>query len=132
MSLESQAEKALTTFKSDSRPRRGGRMRYRMEFLLVLLWGMYRGWDNQSIAYQTGTHYQTVVGHRRQLSDAPSEIFKCPLLRHVKDLTRRKSLWHCEVCNDRISSTEVQAREHVASHFFSPETIALNGVMDED
>ena len=59
MSLEAQAEKALSTFKSDSRPRKGGRMRYRMEVLLVLLWGMYRGWDNQSIAYQTGTHYQT-------------------------------------------------------------------------
>ncbi len=50
MSLQAQAKEAMSVIKADVHPRKGGRMPYKAEFLLILLWGMCNGWGDTSIA----------------------------------------------------------------------------------
>ena len=59
MTLKALARDAEATIKSDTRPRRGGRIRYKAEFLKILLWGMYNGWGDTSIAYRTQINCQS-------------------------------------------------------------------------
>ena len=132
MSLKALARDAEATIKSDTRPRKGGRLRYKAEFLHVLLWGMYMGWSDTSIAYHAETAPRTVYNYKLWLCDNPGEIFRFPILRHERRLTKGTSRWRCEVCNDGIDGSEIKARKHVASHFFSFEIIQLNGIADVD
>ncbi len=56
MSLKTQAEEALSIMASDTRPHKGSYLRYRAEFMLVLLWDMHRGWTDSKIAYRAKGH----------------------------------------------------------------------------
>ena len=89
---------------------------------------MYNDWDNKSIAHRAQTTSRTVSTYKLWLGDNPGEIFRLPVLRHERRLTKGKRRWRCEVCSDGIDGSEIKARKHVASHFFSETTIQLNGV----
>jgi hypothetical protein len=130
MSLESQAKEAISIINSDIVPRKGGPMPYKAEFLLILLWGMYRKWGSSAIARQTRTHVKTVIRYQRRLHARPSDIFRLPILFHKKRLNRRTSLWHCEVCDRDVEGSETKARKHTAYHFFSYELVELRGVAE--
>ena len=131
MSLESQAKKAISTINADVVPRKVGRMPYLAEFLLVLLWGMYRKWGSSAIARQTRTSRNTVLTYQRRLFARPADIFRLPILHHKKRLTRGTSLWHCEVCDQDVEGSQTKARKHTAYHFFSFEIVELRGVADQ-
>ena len=105
-------------------------MPYRAEFLLILLWGMFRGWGTQTIAHHAGVHRETVLKYRRRLQARPSEIFHLPVLFPRKRLTKGTRRWHCEVCDQDVDGSETWARKHTAYHFFSIELVEMNGVAD--
>ena len=133
-SMEEQVRAALTTIK-EYHDRRGGSERRRssyplgMERDIVVLWGMYRGWSNRVIADATRASGRTIRRLVRRFANRPSLIFECPILH--QGLRGKRRLYRCEFCGALMVISERKAREHVASHLFPREVIAVHGVMPQ-
>ena len=84
-------------------------MPYKAEFLLIMLWGMYRAWGTAAIARQSRVSQKTVSRYKRRLFARPADIFRLPILYHKKRLTRGTSLWHCEVCDMDVEGSQTKA-----------------------
>jgi len=128
-SLEQQFKEASKLIGAHIRSRKGRASRhypYPMERDIVVLWGMYRAWNDPIIGEVVGNHINTIKALRRKFMDDPSEIFRCPVLH--QGIRGNKPLWRCEFCGAELATTEKKAREHVAGHVLSYEAIKLNGV----
>jgi len=117
--------------RSDNRPRKRGRRDHTMEFGIIVMWSMHRGWSNTKTARFIGVTRGTVSSQRFFFYDHPGEIFRYPILRSLNGISGRKGLWKCEVCDSNISGTKATARKHVALHIFNEDTIRLYGLESE-
>ena len=127
--LEKQAREAMRVIaeRHDRRPRTSSASSMQMERDLIVLYGLYRGWNNSVTAEALRCHPRTVSRRCNQLMLDPRLIFICPVLH--RGLRGNKPVWRCEFCSASMLGSERKAREHVASHVVSKDVMFMSGVM---
>ena len=127
LSLDKLVKEAMETVRSFPKGTAGS---LGMDRDLILIWGLYRGWSDAAIAKVLRVHPTTVKRHMEKLTEHPSLIFRCPVMR--KGIRYKKTVWICEFCEEELEGSDREAREHVASHVCSIEQIQVEGVMPDD
>ena len=129
-----QVADSLRQIKAMKRSTKTGRFVSRYPLLaerdIVVLWGMYRGWSDRSIADAIRTSDRTVRNIRNRYYSNPRMIFHHPVLHQI--VRYRAPLWICLFCGAQLTTAEKDAREHVAMHVMSPHVFKLLGVMPRD
>ena len=106
-----------------------GRHPYPAERDIIILYGIWNGWNASSISKHCGIQSAAVKRHIIRLQSNPGALFVLPILSTV--MVGGKRAFRCEFCGDtqyEKDITQEAARLHVARHVTTEEYIQTFGV----
>ena len=124
MRLQQQFRNAVKLIEGYPEKQLSGRYPHSVERDIIILYGLWNGWNASSIGKYCRLQAPSVRRHIHRLQTTPGALFKLPIL--FTGLVGGKRVFRCEFCGNsqyEKDTTEERARLHVARHVTTEEYI---------